>query len=135
MLMPETAMHLDNLVPRWKHEIGRAGKIRPMKPKPVSHTVGSAAHYEFRDSILFANAPHVGAALLRGEVVQHVAHVVRYLSESPWRYHPPAKRPLEHRDAFEAKCEHGCETGVKPLGHAIVHALDRERFETPTSRD
>jgi hypothetical protein len=44
MLMPEAAMHKNDLAAAREHQIGRAGQVFPMQPEPVAETMRQAAH-------------------------------------------------------------------------------------------
>lgn len=61
MLMPETAMNENDFSAAGKHEVGFAGKITPVEPKPVSEPVHGRAHGQFRFGVRGFDRLHVSA--------------------------------------------------------------------------
>ncbi len=60
--MPETTMYEDDEPVLREHEIGRPGKILPVKSKPQSHAMRNASHAQLRGSVFASNFRHHRAA-------------------------------------------------------------------------
>lgn len=56
--VPEAAMHEDHFLSPWEHEIGRARKIAPVQPVPVSHAMHQSANIHLGLGVLCADAAH-----------------------------------------------------------------------------
>ena len=58
MLMPEAAVYEDHLSEPRENEIGRAGKVSPVKAKPETHAMNKPADDHLRLRIRLANTTH-----------------------------------------------------------------------------
>jgi hypothetical protein len=69
MLMPEAAMHEDNLSQSRKDKVRSPGKIARMEPIPKPHPVHNAANRHFRAGIFPLDPRHPFASLLPRQVI------------------------------------------------------------------
>jgi len=69
VLVPETAVHKDNLAKPGKNQVGFAGKIADVETIAEAHPVHEPTNYHLRLRILASHAGHPLASFLLREVV------------------------------------------------------------------
>jgi hypothetical protein len=62
VLVPEAAVHEDDLAVPRQDQVGGSWKIAPMQPEPVAERVHRAAHRQLGLRVLLADAPHNAGA-------------------------------------------------------------------------
>ena len=67
--MPEAAVDQDGLPEPRENEIGRAGQVPPVQPKPAAERVRQSSHRDLRRGVRGADARHDRRASFRGNPV------------------------------------------------------------------
>jgi hypothetical protein len=69
--MPKAAVYENDLLARWEDNVGGAGQIATIQPKPVPEGMKQPAYYELGRGILSANPRHQCTSTFRCSVVYH----------------------------------------------------------------
>jgi len=69
--MPKTTMDEDRGAPPRQHDIGRAGKISSMQPKPEAKCVQHSSDLDFRTGVLRSDRLHDPPALIGCACIGH----------------------------------------------------------------
>lgn len=103
MLVPETAVHLDDLVQAREYEIGSSGQCLHVEPVSKPHAMHEATHNHFDRRIPAADAPHILASVLRRHSVQNQTPEDLILAWMAFAYESPGGRFPGDRKAY-ASC-------------------------------
>ena len=82
VVMPEAPMNENDSAATREGQIGFARKIGTVKTKAIAHPVCQPPNSSLRASVATLDRAHVGASLLRGELVAHVSNFLRSHSKT-----------------------------------------------------
>jgi len=69
--MPKAAVNKNHLMVSWQNDVGVAGQITLMEPKPEATAMENGADADFGPSVATANTSHIAAASFVRDPVSH----------------------------------------------------------------